>query len=214
MRPPVEEAAEEFERATGNPVEIQFGGSGTLLGQIAMGKADLYLAADSHFIDLAAKRDWVSRRQQVATQVPVLVKRSEIVGLESITDLNGKRFRVGVGDPEAAAIGRFTRSALESVGVDQGFEPTATFATVFEIANALELGTIDAAIIWDNVAARYPGLVIVPTPDLSRHRSAIEIAVLKGARRPELAGRFCDFLVESLEVRSILQENGLTLPES
>ncbi len=214
MRPPITAAAEAFQESTGHPVAIQFGGSGTLLSQLAMGKADLFLAADSHFIDLAEKRSLVSRRERIAEQTPVLVLRSEVTGLNSISDLGGTTLRVGIGDRETSAIGRITQVLLEDAGLGEDFKPTATFATVFELANALDLGTIDAAIVWDNVAARYPEFVVVSRPEFSRYRSAIEVAVLKASRTPDIANRLCDFLRESPEVRRILAESGLSLPES
>ena len=47
IKPPVEAVAREYEQTFGVPVQLQYGGSGTLLSNLRVADAgDLYLAAD------------------------------------------------------------------------------------------------------------------------------------------------------------------------
>ena len=77
--------------------------------------------------------------------------------------------------PEAASIGKFTKKVLDQHGLWEGFEPTVLFPTVNEIANAAKLGTIDAGIVWDAIAAQYSELDFVALPEFDAEVGSINV---------------------------------------
>jgi len=73
LRVPVEKIAAEYEREQGVPVQIQYGGSATLLGQLEVSKTgDLFLAGDESYAQQAHAKGLIQEQLPVARMRPVL----------------------------------------------------------------------------------------------------------------------------------------------
>jgi molybdenum ABC transporter molybdate-binding protein len=199
VRKPVEAAAAEYEKAYGVKIQIQPGASQTLLANMQLsGVGDLYLPADDSYITLARAKGLVEETVALATMKPVLaVKRGNPKHLASLDDLLRPDVKVGLADPDAAAVGKVTRDALRA---SAKWEPLAkkavvTTPTVNDVANAIDVGTIDAGFVWDaNVAQMKGKLETVPAADFSQLEAHVSLCVLKTSKDPTAALRFLRYL--------------------
>lgn len=201
IRAPVEAVAAEYEREYGVPIQLQYGGSNTLLNQIQVAKTgDLYLAADDSYIQLAREKGLVKEGIPLAWMRPVIaVKKGNPKNIRGIDDLLRDDVTTALGNPDQAAIGKKTRKLLVQSGhwerVEKRVTETGVFQpTVPEVANNVKIGGVDAGIIWDSTAAQYPELEAVTTPELDGGLVNITIGVMTSSRNPTAALRFCRYL--------------------
>ena len=211
MRVPVEEIAKDYEQKYNISVELQFGGSNTLLNQLQVNKfshADLFLAADDFYTDKAVNDGLAVERLPNAHQRPVLaVRKDSVKQINSLEDLLQPGISVAVADPEQAAIGKAVRKLLEKIEIDgtnrwKQLEERVTADGVFkptvnDVANDVAIGAVDAALVWDSTLSipKYSeNLKAVLIPELESDPDLISIAVLKSSLDPTAALRFSRFL--------------------
>ncbi len=198
LKPVGESVAKEYESVAGVRIEIQYGGSGTLLGNIIAARTgDLFLAADDSYLDAAAAKGLVRERIPMARMAPVVaVRRGNPKGVRSLDDLLRSDVAVALCHPEAAAIGKMTRRILENRNLWDGISGRAVVfkPTVTDVANDIRLGAVDAGFLWDATLAQYPD--IEPAKDVSfpGEEMAVSIGVLSSCERPAAALRFARFL--------------------
>jgi molybdenum ABC transporter molybdate-binding protein len=201
MRKPVERIASEYREAYGVRVQLQYGGSNTLLNQIEVGKSgDLYLAADDSYTRLARDKGLVEEELPIALMRPVIaVQQGNPKNIRTVTDLHRSDVRVAMGNPDQAAIGKKTRRLLGDSGhwsdVEKHTRETGVFKpTVPEVANDVKVGSVDAGIIWDAVCNQYPDLEAVRTPELDAGASNITVGVITTSKHPTASLRFARYL--------------------
>ena len=211
MRIPMEEIAAQYEAEFGITLEIQYAGSNTLLNQLQTDQfstADVYLAADDFYTDKAVELGLAVDTLPIAHQRPVVaVRRDSTKKIETFDDLLRDDVRVAVAHPDQAAVGKATRRRLEAIPVgdknrwDQ-LEKRVTESGVFkptvnDIATDVQIGTIDAAIVWDSTVAmpKYAeDLKAVSLPELDGDPDLISIAVLRSSSDLPSAYRFSRFV--------------------
>ncbi len=198
IKVPVEAVAKDYEREFGISVQLQYGGSGTLLSNLKVARrGDLFVAADSSFIELGRSNQLLAEVLPLAKLKPVLaVARGNPRGLRGIDDLLRPDVRVALGNPESVAIGVATRRALTHAGK---WAPLAAKTTVFkptvnDLANDVKLGSVDAAILWDATAHQYPEIETLPLPELEGFTSDVAVSVLSFCDQPTSALRFARYL--------------------
>jgi molybdate transport system substrate-binding protein len=109
-------------------------------------------------------------------------------------DLLRPDVRVAVPSP-AAAVGRLARDHLAAAGLWDELRPrVVATGTVTEAANAAKLGSADAAVVWDAVAAAYCGQTVVTLPELVPVMARVEVAILTQSPAPAAARRFARYL--------------------
>ena len=202
IRKPVAEVAAAYAKESfGVPVELQYGGSNTLLSQLEVaGIGDVYLAADEFYIEKAREKKLVKEAVPISWMGPVLaVKKGNPKNIKSADDLLKPGLRIGAGNPDQAAVGRKTRKLLTKSGhwdgVKTAIETNGVFKpTVNEVANDVKIGSIDVAIIWDSTVAQYDDLEAVRIPELEAGRSKVMVSVMASAKSPTLALQFCRYL--------------------
>jgi len=216
----VEEIAADYKRQFGEEIQIQAGGTQSLLAQIELTKTgDLFLAADDQFIDLARKKGLIEETIPVATQVPVIaVRKGNPKQIKSIQDLLRKDVKVALGNPDQAAIGDLTRRLLKKSGqwdaLEQHITDQGVFqSTVNEAANSVQLGASDAAVVWDNTLDRYPTLETVHVPELDAGLAHVTLAVLKSSRRPTSALKFARYLTAADKGLEVFKKHGFKVVE-
>lgn len=205
MRVPTEEIVADYEKEFGVDVEVQFGGSGTLLNQLKTDKfteVDLYLAADDSYTDQAVEIGLAKDTLPIAHQRPVIaVRKDSDKNIKSLADLLREDVAVAIANPDQAAIGKAVRRQLSKIEVDdtnrwKQLEARVTESGVFkptvnEIANDVKIGHVDATIVWDSTVAMpdyKDDLVAVTVPELDRDPNLISIAVLRSS--PNLPGAY------------------------
>jgi len=214
VKPPVLAAAKDFYRRYGVKINLQYGGSGTLLSNLQVAKqGDLYLAADFSYIKLAQEKGVVQESIPLALMTPVIaVQKGNPKGIKNLNDLSRDDVRLVLGNPGAASIGKQTKKLLSESGhwesVKTRVEASGVFKpTVPEVANDIKIGAVDAGVIWDATFNQYPELEAVKVPEFDRAEKKITIGVLKWSSQPTLALRFARFL-NSEEGNQFFEKSG------
>lgn len=226
IRVPVEEVAAEYEEKYGVHIELQYGGSNTLLNQIQVNKfgtSDLYLAADDFYTDKAHEEGLADERLSIAYMRPVIVvAKDNPKNIQSIRDLLKDDVRVSLGSPEQAAVGRAVRKRLKPYEVDNSdlwtkLEEHVTDVGVFkptvnDVANDVVIGTADAGIVWDSTVAmpKYgESLIGIPVDELDGDPNLISICVLTSSEQPTAALKFARYLAASDRGLPVFKKYGM-----
>jgi molybdenum ABC transporter molybdate-binding protein len=226
LRFPVEQIARQYEEEYRIAVQIQFGGSDTLLHQIEVNKfdtGDLYLAADDWYADEARQRGLAAETIPLASQgLVIVVRKDSAKQIAGIRDLLAGDVRVGLANPDQAAIGRATKRALEQVPLDGGtlwdrlerhvtkhgvFKPT-----VNEVASDVKLGSVDAAIVWDatvQMPAFRDELRAIEVAELLAEMDLVSVCVLNSSRQPTAALKFARYLSARDRGLPVFEQHGL-----
>jgi molybdenum ABC transporter molybdate-binding protein len=198
IRGPVETIARQYEHEYGTPIQLQFGGSGTLLNNLRVAqRGDLFIAADSSFVSLALSNNLVNEVLPLARMTAVIgVPRGNPRQITGIPSLLQSNLRVALPNPDATASGSLTRSALSEAGT---WDSLATRALVFkptvtDVANDIKLGSVDAGIVWDATVRQYPELEAVSAAELVPHPSHVAVCILRSCDQPTQALRFARYL--------------------
>jgi molybdate transport system substrate-binding protein len=210
LKKPVEAIAERYKEELGTEVSLQYGGTGTLLGQLQVAKkGDLFIAAD----DLSVKKALDSGVGQevipLVRQYPVIaVAKGNPKGIAGIGDLLREDVKVAVANPEAASIGAATKDAL-----GEGWDALAKKVkvmkpTVTELAADLTVGAVDAAVIWNSTVPQFDGIEAVKAPEFAAQVDTVSAVVLLSAGHPPAALRFARYLAAPEKGGTMFGEKG------
>lgn len=201
---PVEAVRQQYERAYEVKIQVEPDGSGKLLSKlrVARDRGDLFLAADSSYIELARKEGLVAEAIPVASIHPVIVtQKGNPKQITEPKDLLQEHVKVALANPELAAIGQATRKALAATGEWAELErqskrfqaKVSLLGTVNEVAQAVKLGAADAGIVWD-ATARQVDLPMVEVPALTAVKEQITLGVLQRTHWPQQSLHFARYL--------------------
>jgi molybdenum ABC transporter molybdate-binding protein len=220
MRAPVEAILAEYEKDTGVRVQTQYGGSNTLLSQIQISAAaDLFLAADDSYIEIALKKGLIRETIPLATVKPVIiVQPGNPKGIRKLSDLLVENVRVALGSPDQGAIGMRTKEALVKSGDWPALEARVTRTGVFkptvtDVANTVRIGAVDAGIVWSATAFQYPELGVVTTPELDLVRGTVSIGVTAATRDPPTAIGLARYIAGSNRGLPVFSRTGYEVVE-
>ena len=219
IKPPVLAAAQQYEDRYGVSIELMYGGSATLLGGLEMKSdaADLYIAADDAYIEMGRERGLLAESIPLAQLTPVIaVQSGNPKSISSLDDLLTRSdLRIGMANPDAAAVGRATKELLSKTGTWPALEERITVykPTVVECANDLALGSLDACILWDATVAQYDTLEAIAIPELSQGSRTIAVAVVATTPSPTEALRFARFLAARDEGHPLFSQHGYTVTQ-
>ena len=151
-------------------VEItRAGGSGALAGQLSaealtkvQNMADIFICADSNRMSDLIDEAAIVETFPIATQFPIIAIRAtndsdsdllQVVDLRSLLDL---KVKLGIGSA-TSAIGFETRRIATSHQCLDLLQTrkTADFENVMSLAQALSIGSVDAAIVWDSTTQQF-----------------------------------------------------------
>ncbi len=203
VRPPLEAVAAAFEQATGRRAELRFGASEDILNRAALPNpaepADLFFPADDSYVRQARSRGLIAQTFDVARMRAVLlVAAGNPKHVTTWPDLLRPGVKVAVANP-GAAIGKLTRDHLARTGRWAALAPhVVDTGTVTEAANAARVGGVDAAVVWDAVAAQpgYAGQEVLQPVELQGVRARLQVAVLTQSRDPVAALGFARYLTD------------------
>jgi molybdenum ABC transporter molybdate-binding protein len=197
MKLPVESSARAYEEEYGVPVQLQFGGSQTLLANVEVSnQGDLYIPADDEYLDKARARNLLSEVIPLARLSAVVAVRKGQAETASLTEMLRAKTTFAQANPDAAAIGKVTRDHLRKQGLwDSLHQATVVYKpTVVDVANDVKVGTVRAGIIWDALALQYPDLELRTVPELSKATATVSVSVLRSSSQPTAALRFARYL--------------------
>lgn len=198
VKPPVEAIARAYGKEFGVNVQLQYGGSGTLLSNLRIANVgDLFVAGDASYIRLGREQGMIGEAIPLTHMHPVVIVRaSNPKQIHSVSDLLRDDVVVALANPEAASVGKLTQQLLASNGVWTVLKPRVKVfkPTVNDVANDVKLGAVDAGIVWDATARQYPELVIVETPPFIGVTETVAVGVIRASRQPAAALRFARYL--------------------
>jgi len=217
LRPAVEKLSTAFAAKTGIRVEADYGGSGMILARAREDRtADLFLPGDGSYVDrLQSFASNVAERVSVAHLVPtIIVLRGNPKGVHGLADLTRSDVRVGLGQPDSCEVGRVSRKILGKANIDPATLKLQEALTVNELGVWVKMKTVDAAIVWDaiaaNVAADVESIAIAPSqivvPD-------VVLARLATSRNADAAHQFILF-VHGPQGQEILHQTGYSITQS
>ncbi len=233
MRPAMEALQKEYEAKTGNKVDFDQGESGQLTIRITeTKKGDLFVCHDPFQMDLNKKgleeKFWV-----MASLSPVIVvvkgNPKKITGLKSLGE---KGLKLILTHPLYSTMGHIVPEMGKKAGVWDAIKANVISETRSggEAANAVSIGTADAAIVWNAVAyLRTDKLDTVSIESDYRLKSGVDvitaatfgkidmgdirvtISTLKCSKNLKEATAFAEFAV-SPEAREIWKKFGFGVP--
>ncbi|HYW78854.1 MAG TPA: molybdate ABC transporter substrate-binding protein [Thermoguttaceae bacterium] len=218
IRPPVAELAERFGAEHGVVVECDYAGSEVLLSRIKLnGRGDLYMPGDVQYVEQAAEQGLVESHEPVCYFIPtILVQKGNPKNIRTLDDLTRPDVTVGLGNPEACAIGRKTLKLLEKNGIKpDDLNVKFRTLTVNELGIHIELKKLDAVIVWDALGAYFAEKADrVPIPPEKNVVSTVAVGLLTSSKQPALAAEFIDYVI-SQEGKAMFEKHHYTtkLPE-
>lgn len=206
----------DYEAATGERVDVQYGASQTLLAGLELTRTgDLYLPADETYLVPAKTKGLVAAEYPLAAMgLVVAVPQGNPRGIRTWDDLLRPEVRLALGEPEATASGAVVKASLRERGL---WEPFAALITVYkgtvnDVANDVVLGAVDAGVVYDVVLKNYPALEGVTLPELAALESRVTLAVLTTSRDPARARRFAEFVGDPARGLRRYREFGFRVP--
>lgn len=194
----MERVREAYEAESGIAVNTQYGPSQTLLSSLEVSDtADLYLPADSSFLDFANEKNLVEEILPIATMHAVIaVKRGNPQKIHTFDDLLRSDVKLVQANPDASAIGKITRKVLRQQGLwDKLDKATRAYrTTVTDGANDILIGAADAAIVYDAVLHTYPDLEYIELEEFADTTSEIQVGVVASSKQPQAALHFARYL--------------------
>lgn len=210
LKKPVEAIAKQFQAEQGVEVQLQFGGTGTLLSQIRVAKqGDIFIAADDGSLNDAKKFDVIREVFPLVHQHPVIaVAAGNPKKILALDDLLRADVRVALANPEAASI-----SKVAKVVLGDKWEPLTKRAavmkpTVTEISADLSLGAVDAAIVWNSTVPQFKGIEAVEVAELKAKRENASAAILNASTQPTLALKFARYLTAPEKGAKLFEQQG------
>jgi molybdate transport system substrate-binding protein len=196
IKKPVSAAAERYREEFGIEVQLQYGGTGTLLSQVRVAKqGDVFIAADDGAVEAAIEHGAVVEVLTLANQYPVIaVAKGNPKGVKSIEDLFRADLRVAVANPEAASIGKATRRAVGDRWKELEAKVVTMKPTVTELAADLTLGAVDAAVLWNSTVPQFKETEAIRIPEFDKELDAVSATILTASANPTAALRFARYL--------------------
>ena len=209
----VDELAAEFEKVTGVKVEPDYGGSGMIITRAKLDqRADLFMPGDVWYVNqLQADTDLIEEKDKklVAFFVPVIiVPKGGAKGIKSLEDLFRPDVKVALGNPRACQVGRLTTKIFEKNGLDRSKLTAKESVTVNDLGVWVKMGDVDAAIVWDAIAANFAKWVrVIEIPRDRNMISRVVIAMMTTSTHKAEARQFIEF-VASPRGQEILARKG------
>jgi molybdate transport system substrate-binding protein len=216
MRPAMERLAADYEKETGQKVLIDYAGSGELFIKIDQTRTgDLFVKHDPYQAAVM-KKGLATRGWTVASLRPVIVvPRGNPRNVRGFRDLAKPDMRLVFSHPVYSTAGWIISAVAQKGEMTAALQSNIVSRTRGggEAANAVTLGTADAAICWDAVAhLRRETLMAVPIEDVLMPRRdvdavttatygrinmdyiAVTVALLKFSKQPQAATAFAEYL--------------------
>jgi molybdate transport system substrate-binding protein len=188
------EISANWTRTSGVPVKLSFASSAVLARQIeAGGRADAFVPADEEWMDYLDARGLVeksSRRVIVANRLVLIAPADSTIRLKiepgfRLGEALGAR-RLATGDPDTVPVGRYARSALESLGVWDSIAPRLVRAdNVRNALNFVARGETPLGIVYATDAKAESAVRVIDAFPSNTHAPILYPAATTRGARPE-----------------------------
>jgi molybdate transport system substrate-binding protein len=215
----LDDAAGQWQRASGKKVVISYAASNTLIKQIEQGApADIFISADIAWMDYGQQKGLIrpdTRFNLLGNRLVLIAPKDSSVsaniqpGFDLAALLKGGR--LAVANVDAVPAGRYGKAALEKLGAWDGVKDKIAQAENVRAALVLVArGEAPLGIVYQTDAASDPSIKIVATFPESAHPPIIyPIALTKESTNPE-ARAFLSYL-HSPAARAAFERQGFTV---
>ncbi len=185
----------------GAPVAVSYAGSATLARQLEAGApADIFISANSAWMDHLDAQGLLSRRQNLVSNAMVLAAPADQV--ESPTDLTTalsalpEDAQIASGFVLAVPAGIYARQSLEHLGRYDEFAPRLVQTENVRVALSLVArGEVPRALVYQSDVVAEPQVTIAATIPADHHDPILyPIGLLSDAPHPEAAALFAALL--------------------
>ena len=187
----------DWTRSSGIAIKLSFAASSALARQIEAGSpADVFVSADQQWMDYLAERrliDAASRRDLVGNSLVLIAPSDSQVrltlkrGVDLMAALGSGR--LATCDPASVPVGRYARSALESLGVwDRLKDRLVPADNVRGALNFVARGEVPLGVVYATDARAEQSVRIVATFPAGSHAPITYPAAKTAAGRPEALG--------------------------
>lgn len=208
----MERAEVEYEKQTGQPIDVTYGPSQTLLVQLAeTKKGDLFIPADDGYLGWARGNGLVKESYPLTHMgIRLAVKKGNPKKLISLASLKDNNVRLSQTDPNASAMGKLVCLAASRTGdwIALTKQTTAWKTTVAEVASDVQMGLADAGFVWDVMAAQYPDLDFVALPETGSSVAHVAMGVCAHSGMPHEAAKFAQWLADPQQGFKLWQAAG------
>ncbi len=213
LKKPVEVIAEQYREEFGIEVQLQYGGTGTLLSQLQVSRqGDLFIAADDGSLNDGRRLGLIKEVLPLVVQQPVVgVRKGNPKGIHALADLTREEVKLAIPNPDAASIGKVVRQLIGAPWEKIAAAAVVMKPTVNEVAADLQLGAVDAAFVWDSTIAQFQDIESVTLPELSKHKEYASAAVLASCTQAPAALRFARYLGAPDRGGIVFAEHGFQL---
>ena len=198
----MKEMAVQFEKARpGVKVVCNFAASGILLQQMDKGApVDVFAVADQKTMNQAQEKKLIvpdTRKNFVYNLLALIVPMKSKLAMSDLKDLTGTEVnRVAVGNPATVPAGRYTKEALEKVGLWDLLSPKFIFAeSVRQVLDYVSRGEVDTGFVYSTDAAIANDKVKVSQTVTGHEPIVYSIAVTTATGKKNLAESFVDFVL-------------------
>ncbi|MGM0381564.1 MAG: molybdate ABC transporter substrate-binding protein [bacterium] len=199
---PLQEIRPIFKEETGISLNLNFGGSGTMLSRMEMsGRGDLFIPGSPEYIDIAREKELIkpNSTRKIAYLVPgILVPAGNPADIRELQDLTNREVRVGLANPKSVVIGRYSLEVLEhNKLLEEVLNNVVTVAgSAAQTANLVAQKQVDAVIGWEISARWNPERIerIKLSPGQIPRVSYLAAATGKNSAKKELIEKFMNFL--------------------
>jgi molybdate transport system substrate-binding protein len=202
LRDAMTQIAADYEKASGDHVEMTFGSSGQLLAQIKSGAPiDAFIsAADAQVDELIEKKlAEKSTRKVVAGNKLVLIvpgdSREEIKSFEALAGDTIKK--IAIGEPKTVPAGMYAMQVLKKLKIDDQLAGKLIYgANVRQVLDYVQRGEVSAGIVYATDAKEAGEKVkVVATAEESTHDPIRYPAIIvKASTRQAAAKKFLDYV--------------------
>ena len=215
IKAPVEKVAKSYEEKFGVNIQLQYGGSGTLLSNLEISnQGDIYIAGDSSYTDIALEKGLIQETLPLSLLQPVIaVPKGNPKNINHVEDLLRDGLRLSLANPDAASVGKTSRKMLTKIGLWQSINAAVQANGVFkptvnEVANDVKLNAVDAAIAWDVTVNQYDDLDAIPIRGSEGFIKHVTLGVLTRSKQSVEALRFARYLAAPEKGGVLFEENG------
>jgi molybdate transport system substrate-binding protein len=200
---PMEEFRSNFEQMHGITVDVHYGSSGEIFGQLAAKQpCDVLIPGAAKYTNDALKNGWVEADTitPLVYHIPlIIVPQGNPGDIHALEDLVKLGIKLAIGDPKAPAIGRVSIQIFEKNSIIDAVTPNVQVyaPTVNQLLIYVALKQVDAALIWGDMVTWAEGKGKVEVIRINPEQNIIKTiptAVTTNAPHKKRARQFNDYI--------------------
>jgi molybdate transport system substrate-binding protein len=214
LKPALDPIAEEFTANTGIKVEYSYLCSAMVLTNMQLTRTgDVMVPGSQHYMDLAVEKGVIDKDTVTVAgyMIPVMcVQKGNPHNITKIEDLTKPGLKVGVGEPEALAVGRLTEKMLKDLGLYEDVHKNVvlTGGSASKLVLPLAMKNLDAEINWMATCKAFADKVDIITIDPAKLKySVAPMGMTVYSKQKEAARKYLDF-VSSEKGRGMFEKFG------